>query len=498
MKLIRDISDSSAFWGAAWVFSCFSDTHTVCDVPVGCFAMLGIGVTDYTDALPYLPNFTPSVIREEDVINGTEQAVRRTVNFLRDSGHLDGKQLIVLSSAESELIGADHSGLLKSLDPDARFFWSQSLEHDEWTGRDRALLFVWREFGEPFAPPAPPAAPNLVNIIGPTLGCFNAPSDLHELKRLVAGAGGEINLVYPYEATLAATPRLRNAAVNVVMYREFGESLAQALDRPYLFAPFGIHGTTDFLHQLGDLLGTPRQQVDDFINQEKRTTLQPLWDMWRGPQSDWFSTVNCCVVGGRSYVDGMRDFFEGELGIEVVWSSGQPRRDDEPDNIQIRKLIHQRVPTMVFATINERIYMDEVNSKSHFIPTGFPMPIVRRALGTPFMGYSGTVYLVQEIVNRLYEMVVDFLPVESVLPDDGTGAPPVAAGGDAEDDADDRTMLWTDEAADRLNRAVEQVPFLGRVSASRTMRKAAEHAARARGLKEVTLEVLEETLARRG
>lgn len=493
MRLIRDISDSSAFWGAAWVFSCFPDVHTICDMPIGCFAMLGIGVTDYTDALPYLPNFTPTVIREEDVINGTEQALRRMFNHLRDTGKLEDQHLIVLSSAESELIGADHSNLLRTLDPQARFFWSQSLEHDEWTGRDRALVFLWREYGQPRASSAAPV-PRRVNIIGPTLGCFNAPSDLHELKRLIAGVGGEVGLVYPYEATIASTPRLLDASINVVMYREFGESLARELGRPYLFAPFGIRGTTQFLRDLGELLGTPREQMEAFVETEKQTTLHPLWDMWLGPQSDWFSTVNCCIVAGRSYVDGLRDFLQGELGIEVVWVSGQPRAEGEPDNIAIRKLIHERVPTMVFATINEQIYMAEVNSRSHFIPSGFPMPIVRRALGTPFLGYSGTVYITQEIVNRLYEMVVDFLPVDTVVPDD---VPAMIGGGGGPVEEDERTMLWTDEATEKLNRAVEQIPFLGRVSAIRTMRKAAEHAARVRGVKEVTLEILDETLSRR-
>lgn len=492
MQLIRDISDSSAFWGAAWVLSCFPDVHTVCDMPIGCFAMLGIGVTDYTDALPYLPNFTPAVIHEEDVmIKGTEQSVTRTIEYLRDTGELEGKHLIVLSSAESELIGADHTNLLKSLDPKGRFIWGQSLEHDEWVGRDRTLLFIWREYGKPYVPSPPPTpAPNRVNIIGPTLGCFNSPSDLHEVKRLITGVGGEINLVYPYEATIAETPRLVDAAVNVVMYHEFGEPLAKELGKPYLFAPFGIQGTTRFLRELGQHIGTPPEQVEQFIEQEKRTTLLPVWDMWRGPQSDWFSTVNCCIVGGRSYTDGLYDFFFNELGIEVVWMSGQPRRENEPDNITIRKLLHERVPTMVFATINEKVFMDEVNSSSHFIPTGFPMPIVRRALGTPFMGYSGTVYLVQDIVNRLYEMVVNFLPVE-IVKRDGTPA------GVPEEAYEERTMLWTDDAAERLNKAVEQLPFLGRVSAIRTLRKAAEHLARLQGTTEVTLAIVEESLARR-
>jgi chlorophyllide a reductase subunit Z len=512
MQLIRDISETSSFWGATWVFGCLPDVHMICDAPIGCFAMLGLGVSDYTDAIPHIHNLTPTVIREEDVINGTDKALKRTVENLNALGYLERKQLIVLSSAESEMIGADHGNYLSILHPGAKFFWSQSLEQDEWLGRDRALLFAWNEFGKDQASTAAPAK-NRINIIGPTLGCFNGPSDLHEIKRLAKGIGAEINLVYPFEATLESTPRLADAAVNIVMYDEFGEALAKELGKPYLFAPFGIRGTTEFLHQLGELIGTPKEQVEAFIAEEKRTTLQPMWDLWLGPQSDWFSTVDCCVVAGRSYVRGLHAFLGEELGMKITFSSGRPRREDEPDNIEIRKKLHERAPAFVFGSVNERIYLAEASARSHYIPLSFPGPIVRRTVGTPVMGYSGTIYIVQEIVNRLYDMVINFLPVETIPQAGGppmgmrpptgapAGKPPVDGAGPPTDGkgppqgAQQGTMVWTSEATERLNSATEQIPYLSRVSATRLMRQNAERAAQARGMSEVTIDVLEETLA---
>jgi chlorophyllide a reductase subunit Z len=339
--------------------------------------------------------------------------------------------------------------------------------------------------------------PRRVNIIGPSLGCFNAPADLHELKRLITGIGGEINLVYPYEASLAATPNLAEAAVNVVLYREFGESLAQELGQPYLFAPFGVLGTTRFLHELGELLGTPQEQITAFINQEKRQTLQAVWDLWRGPQGDWFSAVDCALVAGRSYVEGLRSFLGEELGMKIVWSSGRPRREDEPDNIEIRKRLHARAPAFVFGSINEKIYLAEANAKASFlIPATFPGPVVRRTFGTPFMGYAGAAYLMQELINRFYETVFNYLPVETVKPD----GPPGSAGaptGATSGDSGAKTMAWNDAATTRLDTALKDMPYLARISASRTLRLAAEQAARARNLPEVTLDVVETTLAER-
>lgn len=509
IQLIRDISDTSSYWGASWVFGCFPDVHIVCDAPIGCYNLLGMAVTDYTDALPHMANLTPTSIREEDVINGTAGALIRTIDDLRRLGSLDGKRLLVISTAESEMISADHTRLVAQIDPEARFFWSQSLEQDEWQGRDRALLFAWQEYGAPFVAPDRPVRPRTVNIIGPSLGCFNAPADLHELRRLIRGIGAEVNLVYPYEASLARTPDLADAAANIVLYREFGESLAQALGRPYRFAPFGVFGTTQFLRDLGQLLEIPAEQVEAFISAEKRGTLQPVWDLWRGPQSDWFATVDCAIVAARSYVEGLKQFLGEELGMKIAWSSGRPRHEDEPDNIEIRKRLHARAPAFVFGSINEKIYLSEAGAAAratHFIPATFPGPVVRRTTGTPFMGYAGAANIMQELVNRFYEMVFNFLPVETVSRSpqavDAKGAAgPTAPAADAHAPAplsSAETMAWTQEAAERLNLALEQVPYLARISASRSLRLAAEQAARARGQSEVGVEIVEAAIRHGG
>lgn len=487
MQLIRDIADTSSFWGAVWTFGCFPDVHMICDAPIGCYNLLGVAVTNYTDARAYMHNLTPTSIREEDVINGTAPALKRTAEDLQTLDYLHGKHLIVLSSAESEMISADHGKYLATLDPNARFFWSQSLEQDEWTGRNRALLFCWDAYGKAQASAVQPK-PQRVNLIGPTLGCFNAPADLYELKRLIAGVGGELNLVYPYEASIGDTPRLAEAVVNVVMYREFGEALAKELNCPYLVAPFGITETTRFLRELGRLLGTPSDRVEAFISQEKRSTLQVVWDMWRGPQSDWFATVDYAAVATRSYTEGLRAFLATELGMKEVWSSGRPRVEGEPDNIEIRKRLHTRAPAFVFGSINEKIYLAEAGAKASFhVPAAFPGPVVRRTFGTPFMGYAGAAYLMQEVVNRLYESVFNYLPIETIT---GGGLTSV----DAQGKAAVQTMPWTREAAERLNAAMEDIPYLARISANRALRLAAEEAARARGSAEVTLECIEEAL----
>ncbi|GAB4203890.1 MAG: chlorophyllide a reductase subunit Z [Roseiflexaceae bacterium] len=468
------------------------DVHVICDAPVGCFNLVGTAVPDYTDAVPHIENLTPATMTEQEVGGaGTWKKVRDTFEGLRDSGVLEGKRVIVVSTAESEMIGSDHSALVGTLQPGTTFYYSNSLSEDEWAGRDRVLRWLWDNYsGDPAALPA--VEPGTVNIIGPTYGCFNSPSDLHELRRLIEGAGGRINLVYPFEATLADTPRLASGQVNVVLYREFGAGLAERLGRPTLFAPFGIGETTEFIRSLGALLGT-EAQAEAFIEREKRTTLQAIWDLWRGPQSDWFGTTDLAVVAGRSYTEGLVRFLGDELGMPVVFSSSRPLRPGDMDNELVRQRIHSRAPAFLFGSINEKIYLSEAGARhTNFIPASFPGPTVRRALGTPFMGYSGAVYLVQEIVNRLYETLFNFLPVDGAYAQQrsaGAAGPPKPA------DSRPGNLPWHPEAKLMLDEALEQLPYIPRISASRELQMKVETMAHERGVSEISPEIVVEVLS---
>ena len=463
-KTIRDESTASAYWAAVNTFCSLQDVHVIADAPVGCYNLVGVAVIDYTDAIPYLENLTPTSLTEKEIASsGSSEIVRQTIEKLQ----APGRQLILVSSAESEMIGSDHERMLTMQYPDVRFFPSNSLGENEWQGRDRALLWLNTTFGD--NTPASVKA-GTVSIIGPTYGCFNSPSDLAELKRLIAGVGGELQHVYPFESSLHDIADLKNSDVIVVMYHEFGQALAEKLGRPVLQAPFGIGETEKFILGLGSLL-KKEDEADAFLQKEKRTTLKPIWDLWRGPQAEWFPTIRFGVTAAKTYALGLETFLSGEMGMQCLFSHNTA----EADNTLVREEIQQKQPQFLFGRIVDKIYLAELDAKTRFIPAGFPGPIVRRALGTPFMGHSGAVYLLQEIVNALYEMLFNFLPLNR-----RTTA--------VEEPA--QKVAWSSEANALLNEMVKKAPFISQISYGRELKRKAELLTLKQGKECVTPELL--------
>ncbi len=492
MPVIRDLADTSSYWAAIWTMCVMPDVHVICDAPIGCFNLVATAVPDYTDSIPHIENVTPSVITEQEVGgSGTGPAVKRTYEGLRDEGLLEGKQLIVVSTAESEMIGSDLTDVVRQLKPGTTFYHSESLSEDEWTGRDRVFQWLWDTYGAEGADGID-VEPGLVNIIGPTYGCFNAPSDLHELKRLIKGAGGRLHMVFPFEETLGNMHNLAKAQVNIVMYKEFGQTLAESLGQPYLYAPIGIKNTTQFITDLGDLLGTA-DQAKAFIQHEKQTTLQSVWDIWKGPQGDWFNSSTVGIASTRTYAEGLTSYLGDELGMEIVFVAPRPARAGEMSNTDVRNHLHEKAPSFVYGSINERIYMAEAGAKrSSFMPAAFPGAAVLRSIGTPFMGYRGTVHIIQEVVNCLYDTLFDFLPLDAAYNKAATaGGPPAGRMRSSEPG----NMPWQDAATEILDEALDKLPYLARISASRELQMQVEATAQSRGLNEVTPEVAADVLA---
>ena len=91
------------------------------------------------------------------------------------------------------------------------------------------------------------------------------------------------------------------------------------------------------------------------------------------------------------------------------------------------------------------------------------------------MGHSGTVYILQEIVNALYDMLFNFLPINR-----RTSSGDESAG----------KVTWSSEANALLNEMVKKAPFISQISFGRELKRKAEQMALKQGKDSVTPELL--------
>jgi light-independent protochlorophyllide reductase subunit B len=312
------------------------------------------------------------------------------------------------------------------------------------------------------------------NLFGPPVFGPGAAAEYAEAERLLALIGIGVNTRVPLGTSVGDLGRLSRAWVNVLLYREVGESATLYLQDEFgtqrVTTPMvGAAGTGAALRTIGELCHLDPKKVQQAVWAElARTAKLPWYARLYRPET--FRERRVAIFGDFTYPLGLGYALSREVGLEVAACGtylGHLERDflfhartftdeafveDDPEEVAAR--IEASDPDLVVGTHLEEDVADSLGVP--FLP--LCPPVVRSTfVQRPLMGYTGSSVLADALDGGLGLMEEEPEPVE-------------AAG-----------MPWTGEAREEL---AQTPPFLrGRA------RRLAEDRARELGSTEVTREI---------
>jgi light-independent protochlorophyllide reductase subunit B len=93
------------------------------------------------------------------------------------------------------------------------------------------------------------------NLLGPTALGFRHRDDITEVTRLLAALGVDVNVVAPFDASVADIARIPDADFNISLYPEIADVTVRWLEKTFgqptiRTVPIGVGATKDFIHEV--------------------------------------------------------------------------------------------------------------------------------------------------------------------------------------------------------------------------------------------------------
>lgn len=227
------------------------------------------------------------------IIYGTEEQLMKTLAHIQTS--LRPEMIAIINSCAVSLIGDDTAGIAAQIALDCPVVCVDS------SGLSGGFAEGYREAAKAYFNHIPITEPektkrHTINLIGGTLGYYNAAADFDELQRMLTLSGCNLIAAPGAGSSVQEIACLRQAELNVVLHHELGGQVAQNLYEQYgipyvtLLPPFGLQGTLAWSETIvGALSSKPeswdllQQEISGLEGEIHRSLLdvQRLWgNLW--------------------------------------------------------------------------------------------------------------------------------------------------------------------------------------------------------------------------
>jgi hypothetical protein len=398
--------NTCALTGAAAFFAGIPDAVLVCNGPLWC----------YYYALRYLEQSCPDLSQRffctqpdnSAVVYGTEDCLLETLQYIKENTR--PSVMLIENSCAISLIGDDSAGIARQADLSCPVVVidGNGLTGGFWEGYQGAARAFFN-----VAPlqPRQKLLPQTVNLLGCSVGYYNAGNDLAELKRLLTMAGLQVLASPGAGSNYEAISMMPRAELNVVVHQELGGEIAEYLHRQYgipyltLLPPYGIEASLNWLRQITEIVkGSNVQLVNaaseaGVLKQRLQTATMEIRRTWG---ELWFE--NTLIAAASSVACGIsqalrREWVDtGSLTIAVHDGrspSSLPEGVDESvdssrDSAALEKQLFRLAGGLLLGSSNEtnllhRLAIPEV------VSLNIALPVYDEVLlcNLPFMGLKG-------------------------------------------------------------------------------------------------------------
>jgi light-independent protochlorophyllide reductase B subunit len=354
----------------------------------------------------------------QDFIYGTEEKVTKALTVLDANNY---RLVGLVNHSGTSLIGDDLNRFVKTSKIKAP---TVVIESSGFTGTyadgfKEATIKILNCITEKI----PKKIPKSVNIVGPTLFHYNWENDVNEIKRTLNLLGINVISTICVGESVGNLKRASQAELNLVLYEEFGDTVATYLEKACqipsigldLSAPFGLSASETWFMSVADFFGVSRNMVD---SESKRVRMKCYPAIKKTANS--LKGASFGLFGDSSQVMPLLSFLYEYLGLYpvviglkevgpkclhrlrtyVAANSLDTTILTQPDQYETVASLKERAPRFIFGTAAEA-YLSRTLGPTvpAFIPVSYPYYNRVTLTPRPLIGFNGVLTIIEDILN---------------------------------------------------------------------------------------------------
>nr|WP_092074067.1 nitrogenase component 1 [Dendrosporobacter quercicolus]NSL47780.1 hypothetical protein [Dendrosporobacter quercicolus DSM 1736]SDM76610.1 light-independent protochlorophyllide reductase, B subunit [Dendrosporobacter quercicolus] len=405
----------------------FSNSSLLVHGSSGCGFAMRYGLSQHWKS--FIPCPVTS-FHERDVIFGGVKLLKQGIEKIERVNTSD--ILFILTTCSSEIIGDDleEVAIQESEDRNKKVIVVEvgGASGNTFDGYNDFLYKVVKDFNERFWYPGKNEYKKndkkQIDILGliPLYDMFFR-GDMKEIKRVLQRFDINVNSFFTGDCSVDKVQQMFHSDLIISMSNLIGKKtinklkkVTQALTHQFSIAPIGFDYTKEFFLKIGSLLNVDRELIKSVLEEEE---LKARKQMLRGFDFSkvMFTSGRVAIIGEPSRTIALTNFLLNELGMKSVIIAFTSKvqeyeleildqilkvRDNratvliKEDNYLIRQLLSETKPNLVFGRSIDRL--KDLKKTAH-ITWQFPATNRLVIYDKPYLGFTGTVSIVDDIVN---------------------------------------------------------------------------------------------------